>query len=136
MDSGYVQTHESQVAHIEEVIKALPGYYKFANYHNPIFPVCTDLDENSNDAKVIREGLRWWVPLFDKYNFTAVFEHYTHYRKITHRLKDNLKDVYGTRYLGDGCWGVSNYTCSHTMSPPYMNLIEEDYAQEDPNHFW
>jgi len=135
MDSGYIQNYEDQAAHVEEVIKALPGYYRFANYHNPIFPICADQTENSNDAKVIREGLKWWVPLFDKYNFTAVLEHHTHYRKISHRLRNSSLYEYGTRYVGDGSWGVPNQTCSEERTPSYMNLIA-DSAQHDPNHFW
>ena len=135
MDSGYVQTYEDQAAHVEEVIKALPGYYRFANYHNPIFPICADQNENSNDAKVIREGMKWWVPLFDKYNFTALLEHHTHYRKMSHRIKNNTLDDYGTRYVGDGSWGVPNGSCSAARTPVYMDLIEK-YAQHDPNHYW
>lgn len=113
MDSGYMKSYSDQRAIVENIIKDYPSYYRFASYHNPIYPACSDPDPNSNDAMVIREGTKWWVPLFDKWNFTAVLEHHTHYRKISYPLKNTTRDdKYGTRYIGDGSWGVPNGTCS------------------------
>ena len=55
---------------------------------------------------------------------------------MSRRIKNNTKDDFGTRYVGDGSWGVPNGTCSEARMPKYMDLIEDDYAQHDPNHFW
>ena len=49
-----------------------------------------------------------WIPLFDQYNFTAVMEHHTHYRKMSYKLKNKTVSEEGTRYIGDGSWGVPN----------------------------
>ena len=47
------------------------------------------------------------MPLFDKYQVTAVFENDHHTYKRTHPLLNNQIDrKRGIVYLGDGCWGV------------------------------
>lgn len=53
--------------------------------------------------------MRNWVPLFDDAKYTAAFEHHTHYRKFTRKLKGNQLQndtQQGVRYVGDGSWGV------------------------------
>lgn len=67
-----------------------------------------------NDQKSIEEGLRNWTPLFDEGRFVAAFEHHTHYRKFTHKIKGGQvqpSDQEGTRYVGDGSWGVPEDPC-------------------------
>lgn len=49
LDSGYVVDFQSQRLFLEKVIRDFPGHYKFANYHNPLYPSCTD----STDGSVI-----------------------------------------------------------------------------------
>lgn len=73
MDSGFVENHQTQAEIIEEVIKKYPKHYRLGNYHNPILPSCADFKEGSNDMLGMEEGKKWWVPLFDQNNFTAVF---------------------------------------------------------------
>ena len=86
--------------------------------------------------KVIAQGMKHWVPLFDKHNFTASFEHHTHYRKMSYPLKNATRDdEHGTRYLGDGSWGVPNDTCSDARIPKNINLLE-NYVSKEPNHIW
>jgi hypothetical protein len=46
-------------------------YYYFANYHNPIYPACTNTNEGSNDRLVIEAGERLWTPVFDAFGFIA-----------------------------------------------------------------
>ena len=65
LDSGYIQNYSSQVSFMQDGIKANPNHYLFANYHNPIFPVCANQAPDSNDAKVISQGTQYWTPLFD-----------------------------------------------------------------------
>lgn len=50
-----------------------PKIYKFANYHNPIYPSCTDPTDVSNDKESIRKGKAYWGKIFDNYHFTASF---------------------------------------------------------------
>ena len=135
MDSGYIQNYESQVPTIKNIIEKYPHLYRFGNYHNPLYPACTDSTEGSNDRLVIAEGLREWVPLFDNYSFTAVLEHHTHYRKMSYPLFNSTKSTEGTRYIGDGSWGVPQGPCHESRYPPRLDLLE-DYAFKDPNHFW
>ena len=74
--------------------------------------------------------------MFDKWSFTAVMEHHTHYRKMTYPLKNSTRsDEDGTRFIGDGSWGVPNGTCSSQNIPDNMELMES-YAQKEPNHYW
>lgn len=42
LDSGYLKNFTEQKQFIEEVSKAHPTYQKIANYHNPIYPTCSD----------------------------------------------------------------------------------------------
>jgi hypothetical protein len=95
----------------ENVLRKYPNLYYFANYHNPIYPSCSNPSPNSEDYLVIQQGLKYWTPIFDKYKFIASFEHHNHYRKMTKKIKNDTINQEGTRYLGDGCLGVSNYMC-------------------------
>ena len=49
LDSGYVTSFEDQNSFIDLMSSTHPSLYKFANYHNPIYPSCTD----STDGSVI-----------------------------------------------------------------------------------
>jgi hypothetical protein len=49
LDSGYIADYQSQRLFIEKINRDFPNHYKFANYHNPIYPSCTD----STDGSVI-----------------------------------------------------------------------------------
>lgn len=71
---------------------------------------------------MIEQALNNWIPLFDQYEFTAVFEHHTHHRKFTKKLKDNKPQAdtnKGTRYIGDGSWGVPEDPCPTNHVTPY-----------------
>lgn len=109
LDSGYVRSFEEQRDIIEKINLQFGKYYKFANYHNPIYPSCTDSTEGSNDRLVIDAGLKYWTPLFDAGRFVAAFEHHTHHRKFTFKMRGNQvqsNKSEGVRYVGDGSWGV------------------------------
>lgn len=47
LDSGYINSHTSQRPFIDNMIRKFPSLLKFANYHNPIYPSCTDSTEGS-----------------------------------------------------------------------------------------
>ena len=115
LDSGYVNSYSSQVYLIKYVNTQHRTFYKFANYHNPLYPSCTVNETNSNDMNVISNGTEYWTPHFDNGSYTAIFEHHTHHRKFTKKIKgdkvidDETSD--GIRYVGDGSWGVPEGGC-------------------------
>ena len=87
---------------------------------------------------MIAQGTREWTPLFEVNNYTVAFEHHTHHRKFTHRLKNSTvtKDNTGVRYIGDGSWGVPEGGCGAkrlTKHPEWFEHIETDGS---PNHIW
>ena len=92
LDSGYVASYKNQIPYVQSNIRANMDKYRFASYHNPIFPACTDPTPGSNDLQVIQNGTKHWVPLFDRWNFTTVLEHHTHYRKMTYPLKNSSRN--------------------------------------------
>lgn len=51
------------------------------------------------------DSRKHWVPLYERYNVDAVFEHHDHAYKRTHPLLGGLKNERGITYLGDGSWG-------------------------------
>lgn len=56
---------------------------------------------------MIEKGLKYWAPAFDSGRFVAAFEHHTHFKKFTHKIKgDKVSKDDGVRYIGDGSWGV------------------------------
>jgi hypothetical protein len=86
---------------------------------------------------VISNGKEHWVPFFDQYNFTACFEHHTHHKKFTNKLKNGIvsKDGTGTRYVGDGSWGVIEGSCPAEKVSRTQDTFEF-FDKEDPNHIW
>lgn len=42
LDSGYIERFDTQRLLIDKVVSNFPSHFKFANYHNPIYPSCTD----------------------------------------------------------------------------------------------
>jgi hypothetical protein len=86
---------------------------------------------------VIEEGTKHWVPHFDNYNFTACFEHHTHHKKFTNKLRNGTvsKDGTGTRYVGDGSWGVVEGSCPAEKVSRSTDKFEF-YDDKDPNHIW
>jgi hypothetical protein len=128
LDSGYINSHYSQMPFMNDTIHALKkSYYFFANYHNPIYPACTNSNEGSNDRLVINAGEQYWTPLFDYFGFIASMEHHTHYRKFTYPINNReVNMTKGTRYIGDGSWGVAQDPCpqeKHTPHPDFMEKV-------------
>ena len=97
---------------------------KLALYHVPIFPSVRFPNENLSYrilhplAKISHKnidfsmllcsqsylGKKYWLPLFDKYQLTAAFEHHDHTLKRTKPIRFGMIHPYGTVYLGDGGW--------------------------------
>lgn len=63
-------------------------------------------------------------------------EHHTHYRKFTYPIKNKTVDLTsGTRYIGDGSWGVAQDVCPDEKHTPHPELMEK-VAFEEANHMW
>lgn len=106
--------------------------FLFAGYHFPAYGTTKapkeGLPVDSDRAVRIREH---WVPHFERYGTTAVFEADHHNFKRTHRLRKHQRDdENGILYLGDGAWGVV---------PREVPTPEEGWwlAKAEPrNHLW
>ena len=101
LDTGHVETHESQVPWLTETLAAHKKYdYTYAVYHIPLYPSVRDYD-----GKWSKLGRDQWAPVFDAYGLTAAFENHDHALKVTKKIKGNKVGDEGTLYLGDGCFG-------------------------------
>ena len=63
---------------------------------------------------VISNGTTYWTEYFDSGAYTAIFEHHTHHRKFTKKIKGDKpveQTQEGVRYVGDGSWGVPEGGC-------------------------
>lgn len=93
---------------------------KLAAYHVSAYPSFYSFD-NKTPVKIRAH----WIPLFEKYNIKAAFEHHNHAFKRTHPLKNNQIDPDGILYLGDGSWGVpSRFPLFSTINRWYMAKAE------------
>ena len=66
----------AQTEWLKEELSKTNAKIKFAQFHGPIYTVCKQ--EKWNDDQVQRDGKEYWVPLFDQYNMTIVFENHCH----------------------------------------------------------
>lgn len=126
LDSGYLFSFQDQVPWITKVANEHSDYIKMANYHNPIYWVCSN-----NQGEPVRQTLTHWMPLFDKYRFMSVFENHEHALKKTFPITNNKFHEKGTYYMGNGKWGVSlSSTCHPNNSSGLIDTMTED------NHYW
>lgn len=82
--------------------------FLFAAYHYPAYGTAKaskgNLPVDTPRAVEIRTN---WVPHFERFGVTAVFEHDHHTFKRTHPIRNHQRDdANGITYLGDGAWGV------------------------------
>ena len=115
LDVGYEAPMEGQQAQfIETVLSKSAAQIKMAQFHGPIYTACTQ--DAHFDQTVISKGLEHWIPLFDKYNMTVVFENHTHAFKRSKKIKHGIPADRGTTYLGEGNWGVTKPSgvCDYT----------------------
>lgn len=115
LDSGHMnQIEGKQYSWLKRELKRDSAIsHRFAIYHMPAFP---GLRKNlSEQGKKI---LELWVPLFEKYNVHASFEHHEHIYKRSFSFKANKIDPTGPVYLGGGAWGVTPRKCK--KPPEYI----------------
>jgi hypothetical protein len=87
------------------------------------------------------------VPLFEEAGVRFAFKNHDHAYKVTHPLRAGKRDDAGTRYLGDGAWGVETRVVlpgekatfverSHSRNHVFEVTLRSDRAEfraVDPN---
>ena len=79
--------------------------YKFVIYHVAAF-----LSVRKWDGSTAKDIRKHWVPLFEEYGVSAVFENHDHAYKRSKLLKRGVVDPTGVLYFGDGGWAVDART--------------------------
>ncbi|MEX1012329.1 MAG: metallophosphoesterase family protein [Waddliaceae bacterium] len=104
LDSDHTYPVEGgQELWLEEALKVACSYpRKFVTYHVPAYPSVRRWTESV--PKKIR---KYWTPLFDQYDVTAVFENHDHAYKRTYPIRNHTVDPKGIIYFGDGGWGTN-----------------------------
>ena len=112
LDTGYVTPYSGeQYQWLVNVSNSYSNYVKMSIYHVPIYSPEYSVGEelqSSSDLEAQEQGLGYFIPVFDQFNYSAVFENHCHIFKRTFPLKYNLENPNGTVYFGEGMWGVSN----------------------------
>jgi len=110
LDSGYVETYEDQAKWMRALLPKFSEYAKFANYHVPIFPACTQtIDNPMKNRQVAMDN---FVPVFEEFKFGAIFENHVHlFKKTFPLIQGKMDKENGIVYYGDGNWGVTPNQC-------------------------
>ncbi|MBX3373876.1 MAG: metallophosphoesterase family protein [Phycisphaeraceae bacterium] len=114
LDSDHTQPVDgAQAAWLADAMARRTGQrFLFACYHVPAWGTTKAPDGLlPSDGAVPTRIREHWLPIFERYGLTAVFEHDHHTYKRTHRIRRNARDDdNGILYLGDGAWGVGTRT--------------------------
>ena len=133
LDSHHSQPVPEQTRWLEEALEERQDQqFLFAVYHYPAYGT-TKAPQGAlpSDAEVSKLIQAEWVPLFERFGLTAVFENDHHTYKRTHRLRNGRRDdSNGILYLGDGCWGVA------TRPVPAPGSVWYLARAESRNHLW
>ncbi len=110
LDSQHTQPIAgAQAEWLEQAMADRSGQlFLFAGYHYPAYGTTKaptgKLPIDSERSIAIRKH---WLPHFERYGVSAIFENDHHNFKRSHRLRGHKRDdENGLLYLGDGCWGV------------------------------
>lgn len=98
----------------------------FVFNHVPAYPSVRPYHGHDATTGTGAGNRKHWVPLFERYNVDAVFEHHDHTYKRTHPLLDGLADKKDVLYLGDGSWGKIR-TPASLEERPYLAVTDEAY---------
>ncbi len=116
LDSGHLESHESQVDWLKQVLAARQDVpHLFTAYHVPAYPSHRDFD-----GKYSELARRYWVPVFEEYGVDVSFEHHDHTYKRTHVMKGGKPDADGVLYMGDGAWGQKPREVATPEERPYL----------------
>lgn len=118
LDTGHTQEiGGTQTIWLRDALAARQGQrFLFPVYHYPAYGSLKRTGEAlPSESGVAPEIRANWVPLFEEFGVTAVFENDHHAYKRTYPLrKDARDDGNGIVYLGDGAWGVGTRPMSGT----------------------
>jgi hypothetical protein len=123
-------------AQAEWLAKALAArknkQFVFVGYHYPAYGTTKGpKGKTPLDAAHSIEIREHWMPSWEKYGVTAVFENDHHNYKRTHRLRQHKRDdTNGILYLGDGAWGVATRTVPEPGTAWWLAKAE------GRNHVW
>lgn len=114
LDSGHTQKISGpQTSWLEKALGARTGQqFVFPCYHWPAYGTTKEptglLPHEHPRSKEIQAQ---WIPHFERFGVSAVFENDHHNFKRTFPLRNNQRDdERGIVYLGDGAWGVGTRT--------------------------
>jgi hypothetical protein len=95
---------------------------RIAAYHASAYPI-----DPSEIPEITKELKTYFTPLFDQYNFKAVFENHYHVyaqTKVIRNGKVVTDGSVGTIYFGQGAWGVLYTYPSNFKVPEYIERYE------------
>jgi acid phosphatase type 7 len=95
----------------------------FVFNHVPAYPSVRGFKDGEGTGAGNRKH---WVPLFERHNVDAVFEHHDHAYKRTHPLLDGRINDNGIVYLGDGSWGKLRRPDS-PANRSYLAVTDQSY---------
>lgn len=98
----------------------------FVYNHVPAYPSVRPFKYADGEEATGAGNRKHWVPLFERYNVDAVFEHHDHAFKRTHPLLDGRVNDNGIVYLGDGSWGQLRRPETPEQRP-YLAVTDQDY---------
>lgn len=134
LDSGHTQSVAGdQAAWIAPTLETRADQrFLFVCYHYPAYGTTKaptgGLPIDATVSQAIREH---WVPSFERFGVSAIFENDHHNFKRSVRLRQHQRDdENGLLYLGDGAWGVA----TREVPPPEIAWWLE--KAEPRNHLW
>jgi hypothetical protein len=98
----------------------------FAFNHVPAYPSFRPFKYAAGEEGTGAGNRKHWVPLFERYNVDAVFEHHDHTFKRTRPLLDGRVNDNGIVYLGDGSWGQLRRPETPEQRP-YLAVTDQAY---------
>lgn len=134
LDSGHTNKVDGEQAQwLEQTLAARTDrQFLYVGYHYPAYGT-TKAPENglpidNPRATVIQQH---WVPIFDRFNPSVIFENDHHNYKRSVRLRGHKPDPeHGLLYVGDGAWGV------RTREVPKPEVAWWLAKAEPRNHLW
>ncbi len=119
----------SQREWLLKTLRNTDSKFLVGNYHRPAYPA----------VKFPSNALKYWVPIFDRYNFDLVFESDGHAFKRTVPIKHNKKHPDGTIYVGEGGLGVKQRIPMrqfmwYLRSPGYAVSLHHIFILEVKDH--
>lgn len=128
LDTGHTSPIEGeQTSWLEKTLQEREEFPTvFVFNHVPAYPSVRPAKLPGGIEATGHGNRKHWVPLFERYNVDAVFEHHDHCFKRSHPLLDGMKNENGILYLGDGSWGKIRRPDTPERRP-YLALTHEAY---------